>query len=291
MTMAFDPRSMLFVPANRPERFAKATASGTDAVILDLEDSVGVSQKEQSRANLRAGVELAAEAGLAAYVRVNPVDTRWHLDDLTEAALAGARGVIVPKCEDPSVVAEVESRLRSVEPTPDAIELVLIVETARGVLAAERLARPGARTRRICFGAYDFALDMGIRVESSGALLSQVRGQVALAARAADIQPIDTVFADIRDADGMRRQTEEALALGYTGKLVIHPDQVPIVNAVLSPGPAEIDVARRVVRAFREAERRGIAAITVDDKLVDYPIALRSEAVLARAEQFGLLPS
>jgi citrate lyase subunit beta/citryl-CoA lyase len=88
----------------------------------------------------------------------------------------------------------------------------------------------------------------------------------------------------------MRRQTGEALAMGYTGKFAIHPDQVAIVNDVLSPGAGEIDVARRVVDAFREAERQGIAAITVDDKLVDYPIALRSEAVLARAEQFGLLP-
>lgn len=288
--MTVDPRSLLFVPSNRPERFAKAVASGTDAVILDLEDSVGVSQKAQSRAHLPAGAELAAEAGVAVYVRINAVDTKWHEEDLVAAARIGARGVIVPKCEDPSVVAEVESRLRAAESSPDALEIVLIVETALGILAAERLARPGSRTRRICFGAYDFALDMGVRVETSGPLLTQVRAQVALAAKAAGIQPIDTAFADVRDPEGMRRQTGEALAMGYTGKFAIHPDQVAIVNDVLSPGAGEIDVARRVVDAFREAERQGIAAITVDDKLVDYPIALRSEAVLARAEQFGLLP-
>ncbi|WP_445182770.1 HpcH/HpaI aldolase/citrate lyase family protein [Pseudonocardia sp. Cha107L01] len=288
--MTFDPRSLLFVPSNRPERFAKAVASGTDAVILDLEDSVGVSQKAASRDNLPAGAELAAEAGVPVYVRVNPVDTKWHDEDLAAAAAIGALGVIVPKCEDPSVVAEVESRLRAAESSPDALEIVLIVETALGILAAERLARPGSRTRRICFGAYDFALDMGVRVETSGPLLAQVRAQVALAAKAAGIQPIDTAFADVRDPEGMRRQTGEALAMGYSGKFAIHPDQVAIVNDVLSPGAGEIDVARRVVDAFREAERQGIAAITVDDKLVDYPIALRSEAVLARAEQFGLLP-
>lgn len=289
--MTPDPRSLLFVPSNRPERFGKAAASGTDAVILDLEDSVGVSQKAESRANLRNGAELAAGAGVSVYVRVNPVDTEWHSEDVAEAVRVGTRGIVLPKCEDPGVVAEVESGLRAAESTADATEIVLIVETAQGILAAPRLAQATGRTRRICFGAYDFALDMGVRVEAAGSLLTLARAQVVLAAKAAGIQPIDTAFADVRDPAGMREQTEQARDLGYTGKFAIHPEQVAIVNEVLSPDPGEIDSARRVVAAFREAERQGIAAITVDDKLVDYPIALRSEAVLARAEQFGLLPS
>jgi citrate lyase subunit beta/citryl-CoA lyase len=289
--MSFDPRSMLFVPSNRTDRFEKAAACGADAIILDLEDSVGVSQKAASRANLQGGADLAAAAGVSVYVRVNPADTEWHAEDLVAAARIGARGVIVPKCEDPEVVAGVETALLAAESGGDPLEIVLILETARGVLAAERLARPLGRTRRICFGAYDFALDMGVQVEAAGALMTVVRAQVAMAAKAAGVQPIDTAFADVRDPDGMRRQTEEALAMGYTGKFAIHPDQVPIVNDVLSPGPEEIATARRVVAAFHEAEAKGIAAITVDDKLVDYPIAQRSEATLARAAQFGLLTS
>jgi citrate lyase subunit beta/citryl-CoA lyase len=289
--MNLDPRSMLFVPSNRTDRFEKAAATGTDAVILDLEDSVGVSQKAASRANLQGGADLAAAAGVSVYVRVNPVDTEWHAEDLLAAARIGARGVIVPKCEDPDVVAGIEDTLLAAESGAAALEIVLILETARGVLAAERLARPLARTRRISFGAYDFALDMGVRVESAGALMSVVRAQVAMAARAAGVQAIDTAFADVRDPEGMRRQTEEALHMGYTGKFAIHPGQVPIVNDVLSPGAEEIATARRVVAAFHEAEQHGIAAITVDDKLVDYPIAQRSEATLARAAQFGLLTS
>jgi citrate lyase subunit beta / citryl-CoA lyase len=289
--MSFDPRSMLFVPSNRTDRFEKAAACGADAIILDIEDSVGVSQKAASRANLQSGADLAAAAGVSVYVRVNPADTEWHAEDLVAAARIGARGVIVPKCEDPEAVAGVETALLAAESGAEPLEIVLILETARGVLAAERLARPLGRTRRICFGAYDFALDMGVQVESAGALMTVVRAQVAMAAKAAGVQPIDTAFADVRDPDGMRRQTEEALAMGYTGKFAIHPDQVPIVNDVLSPGPEEIATARRVVAAFHEAEAKGIAAITVDDKLVDYPIAQRSEATLARAEQFGLLSS
>lgn len=289
--MTFDPRSILFVPANRPERFEKAAASGTDAVILDLEDSVGMSQKAQSRANLQRGMDLASAAGVSVYVRVNPVDTEWHQEDLAAAVRIGARGVVVPKCEVPAVVAGVEQELAALESGAAALEVVLILETARGILAAEQLARPGSRTRRVSFGAYDFALDMGVQVETSGALLSVVRAQVALAAKAAGIQAIDTAFADIRDPDGMRRQTTEALGLGYTGKFAIHPDQVAIVNQVLSPSSADIETAKRIIDAFGEAEQQGIAAITVDDKLVDYPIAQRSEAILARAQRFGLLPS
>jgi citrate lyase subunit beta / citryl-CoA lyase len=289
--MSFDPRSLLFVPSNRTDRFEKAAACGADAIILDLEDSVGVSQKAASRANLQGGADLAAAASVSVYVRVNPADTEWHAEDLVAAARIGARGVMVPKCEDADAVADIETALLAAESGADPLEIVLILETARGVLAAERLARPLGRTRRICFGAYDFALDMGVQVESAGTLMSVVRAQVAMAAKAAGVQPIDTAFADVRDPDGMRRQTEEALAMGYTGKFAIHPDQVPIVNDVLSPGPEEIATARRVVAAFREAEAQGIAAITVDDKLVDYPIAQRSEAILARAAQFGLLTS
>ena len=285
--MSFEPRSLLFVPSNRPDRFEKAAASGADAVILDLEDSVGVSQKSESRANLALAAELTIKAGLAVYVRVNAVDTEWHADDVAAATRIGARGIVVPKCEDPDVVEEIERNLAALEPSTNALEIVLILETARGILTAERLSRPGNRPRRISFGAYDFALDMGVKIEASGALLSIARAQIALAAKAAGIQAIDTAFADIRDTQALRAQTEEALGLGFTGKFVIHPGQVAAVNSAFSPDAAEIESARRICDAFREAERRGIAAITVDDKLVDYPIALRSQAILARAEQFG----
>ncbi|AEA26331.1 Citryl-CoA lyase [Pseudonocardia dioxanivorans CB1190] len=280
-----DPRSLLFVPSNRPDRFEKASRSGADAVILDLEDSVGVSQKVASRDNLQQAADLAAAAGQSVYVRVNPVDTEWHTGDLAAAARIGARGVIVPKCEDADVVAGIDRDLAA------GLELVLILETAAGVLNAVALARPSDRVRRISFGAYDFALDMGVVPEQAHALMTSSRIHVAMAAVAAGVQPIDTAFADVRDPGAMRRQTEEAHGMGFTGKFAIHPDQVPIVNEVLSPSPAEIDTAQRIVAAFDEAERDGIAAITVDDKLVDYPIAQRAQATLERAAQFGLVAS
>lgn len=280
-----DPRSLLFVPSNRPDRFEKASRSGTDAVILDLEDSVGVSQKVASRDNLQQAADLATGAGMSVYVRVNPVGTEWHADDVAAAARIGARGVIVPKCEDADVVDGVDEGLAA------GLEIVLILETAAGVLGAGRLARPLERTRRISFGAYDFALDMGVVPEQAHALMTSARVQVAMAAVAAGVQPLDTAFADVRDPEAMRRQTEEAHGMGFTGKFAIHPGQVPIINEVLSPSPDEIDTARRVVAAFDEAERTGIAAITVDDKLVDYPIAQRAQAILARAAQFGLVAS
>lgn len=281
-----DPRSLLFVPSNRPDRFEKASHSGADAVILDLEDSVGVSQKAASRDNLQAGADFAAAAGQSVYVRVNPVGTEWHTEDLAAAARINARGVIVPKCEDADVVDGIDRGLA------DGLELFVIMETAAGVLNAAALCRPTTdRTRRVSFGAYDFALDMGVVPEQAYALMTAARIQVAMAAVAGGVQPIDTAFADVRDPDAMRRQTEEAHGMGFTGKFAIHPDQVPIINEVLSPSPAEIDTAQRIVAAFDEAERDGIAAITVDDKLVDYPIAQRAQATLERAAQFGLVAS
>lgn len=286
--MSFEPRSMLFVPANRPDRFVEAAASGTEAIVLDLEDSVGVSLKVASRANLSVAAELAMAAGIAVYVRVNAVDTQWHMDDVVAAGRISARGIVVPKCEDPDVVAEVEQRLAAAESTADAFEIVLILETAQGILAADRLASPRTRTRRISFGAYDFARDMGVKVKEAGLLLSIARARVTLAAKAAGIQAIDTSFADIRDEGTLRSQTEEALALGFTGKFAIHPNQVNVVNDVFSPDVADIENARRILDVFRGAQRRGSAAVTADDQLVDYPMAMRSEAILARARQFGL---
>lgn len=280
-----DPRSLLFVPSNRPDRFEKASRSGADAVILDLEDSVGVSQKAASRDNLQAGADLAVAAGQSVYVRVNPVGTEWHTEDLAAAARINARGVIVPKCEDIDVVNEIDRGLA------EGLELFVIMETAAGVLNAAALCRPTDRIRRVSFGAYDFALDMGVVPEQAYALMTWARIQVAMAAVAGGVQPIDTAFADVRDPDAMRRQTEEAHGMGFTGKFAIHPDQVPIINEVLSPSPEEIDTAQRIVAAFDEAERDGIAAITVDDKLVDYPIAQRAQATLERAAQFGLVTS
>ncbi|ODT99401.1 MAG: hypothetical protein ABS81_25800 [Pseudonocardia sp. SCN 72-86] len=280
-----DPRSLLFVPSNRPDRFEKASRSGADAVILDLEDSVGVSQKAVSRDNLQTGADFAAAAGQSVYVRVNPVGTEWHTEDLAAAARINARGVIVPKCEDTDVVDEIDRGLA------EGLELFVIMETAKGVLNAAALCRPTHRTRRVSFGAYDFALDMGVVPEQAHPLMTWARIQVAMAAVAGGVQPIDTAFADVRDPDAMRRQTEEAHGMGFTGKFAIHPDQVPIINEVLSPSPEEIDTAQRIVVAFDEAERDGIAAITVDDKLVDYPIAQRAQATLARAAQFGLVTS
>ncbi|MBO0801883.1 MAG: CoA ester lyase [Nocardiopsaceae bacterium] len=289
--MILDPRSLLFVPANRPDRFEKAAGAGADAVIADLEDSVGTSQKAAARDNLPAAAEHASGARGGLYVRVNPVGTPWHADDVAAAAGIGARGIVLPMCEDPGVVAETEWRLAAHEHDPRATEIVLIVETARGVLNAGQLARPAGRARRMAFGAYDFALDMGIDVENAAQVLTTARTQVVLAAKAAGVQPIDTAFADVRDPGAMRRQAAEAAGMGFTGKFAIHPGQVPIINEVLSPSAAEIATAGRIVAAFRDAERQGIAAISVDGKLVDYPIARRSEALLARAAAFGLGPS
>jgi len=160
----FNPRSLLFVPANRPDRFARASGTPADALILDLEDSVGVIDKVSSRENLAQAAQPARTGAAAVFVRVNPVDTPWHVDDLAAAVEMGARGVVVPKAEDPAVIADIEAQLSAFEAGRDALELIVIVETAAGVLAVDRLAVPAARTRRVAFGAYDFALDMGVRL-------------------------------------------------------------------------------------------------------------------------------
>lgn len=283
------PRSLLFVPGNRPERFAKAMASGADAVIVDLEDAVGVSSKPVARENVADAVALAAQHAVRLLVRVNAVGTEWHEKDVE--AGAAAAGIVLPKCERPDVVADVEARLVAAAGGTGP-ELAMLVETAAGVLAAREIAAaPSRLVRRMCFGTYDFALDMGVTPAEAGSLLTMARAQVTLAARAGGIQAIDAPWADIRDQAGLRRQADEARTLGFLGKLAVHPAQVQIVNDAFTPSAEQLAWARRVVEAFHEAERTGVAAITLDDEMIDYPIARRARDVLARADGTGPSPS
>jgi citrate lyase subunit beta / citryl-CoA lyase len=264
------PRSYLFVPADRPERFAKALASGADLVIIDLEDAVAPADKAAARDALApwlAGEGRAARVAL----RINSVDTPWFEDDLRLAAQPGVAAVVLPKAERAADLARVRAA------APQAALLPLI-ETALGVDRVREVANsPGVQ--RLLFGSIDLQLDMGIQGE--GEELLMFRSQLVLASRLAQrASPVDGVCTALNDDAPLRDDALRARRLGFGGKLCIHPRQVATVNAAFSPQPEELAWAQRVVQAAEQAQG---AAVAVDGKMVDKPVLLRAQALLAAA--------
>lgn len=264
-------RSLLFVPADRPERFAKALAAGADRVIIDLEDAVAPDAKAASRDGLADWLAGPGAAGIA--VRINAAGTPWHEDDLRMVAgAAEAVDLMLPKAEAGEAIGAVRAAL------PAGRRLIGLVETVRGFARLRELAAvPGLA--RVAFGTVDFCAETGIM--GQGAELDAARFQIVLESSLAGLEaPLEGVTVDVRSAEALAADIDRARRLGFGGKLCIHPAQVAPVNAGFSPSPAEIDWATRVVAAARS----GPGAVTVDGKLVDRPVVLQAEKILARIQ-------
>ena len=293
--MARPLRSMLYTPGNKPNMVAKVATFGSDAVILDLEDAVPVAEKDATRPRVREALG-TLQPGPLRYVRVNALETGLAQADLEAVVCAELDGIKLPKVETPDGLREVDELLTGLEQQRDLpvgrIDLIPIVETAVGVLNARAIAEAGTRVRCLGFGAGDFCRDVNVRFsgnlwEPDGLELIFARSQIALASRAGGLEPpLDTVWMDVRDSEGLEQDARTAYRLGFQGKSAIHPGQVGIINRVFSPTTAEIDYARRVVEAFEQAEAAGSASIAVDGRLVDYPIAIKARWLLERARAF-----
>jgi len=282
-------RTLLFVPAHVEKMRDKALGIAVDAVILDLEDAVPPGQKEAARAG--ASSYVARRPGHA-FVRVNPLVSRTPFtigcgsEDIVAVVRPGLRGVVCPKVETVEDLAELDATLGAAErraAMPEGrVELYALIETARGVLAAADVARCAlSRPFRLCFGAGDFTRDIGVTWTRDERESFTARSMLVLASRAAGLPgPIDSVFADLGDQEGLAASARAAKQLGYRGKLVIHPSQVAIVDEVFAPTKEELSWARRVVDAMTVAERQGLGAFTVDGRLVDYPIVQAARDLL-----------
>lgn len=291
-------RSMLFTPGNRPRMVEKAGTVGADAVILDLEDSVPIEEKEATRPAVRKAIDsIHNETGTTVFVRVNPLGskTAYSRDlaagDLEAVVSANLAGVILPKTESADEVRTVDMIISGMEQAcglaHGQVELIPMVETARGILAAYEIAQaaPG-RVRRLSTGAADLTVDLGIAWTRDEQELFYARSHLVMVSRAAGLEPpIDAVWADIQDVEGLINSTRLGKQLGFGGKTCIHPQQVPIINEIYSPSPEEVARARAIVAAFTEAEREGKASIKYEGRMLDYPELERARKTVARAEE------
>lgn len=280
-------RSFLFAPGNHPRRVEKSLTLGADAVILDLEDAVANAEKLSTRATVVEA--LRGPRRCQGYVRVNSLGTQWCHGDFIAVTSAGVDGIVLPKVESASDLKTAEWLLQSLEREhglpKGGIDLIPIIETALGFSNIASIARAGTRARRMAFGAGDFTLDIGLTWSTDETELLPYRSAFVVESRAAGLEPpIDTVWVALKDGEGFRRSVQRAKDLGFQGKMCIHPDQVPVVNDCFRPTEAELAHARRVIDAFAEAERKGLAAIQVDGQFVDYPLVYLAQRLVARAK-------
>lgn len=281
-------RSMLFTPGNNMRMIHKAGTLEADAIILDLEDAVPLVEKETARIFVKDSIEQVTAGGVQVFIRTNALTTGLAEEDLNWTVQAGLDGIVLPKAESKDDVFETEKLIAALEKErglkPGRLVIVPTLESARGVVNAYEIAAASQRVVAIAFGAVDFTRDMGINLSKEGTELFYARSRIAIAARAAGIQAIDTPWTDIADEEGLVQEAKTARQLGFRGKLLIHPAQIEPVNKIFSPSEDEVEYARKVVEAFGEAEAKGLGAISLDGKMIDVANFRQAQDLIALAE-------
>jgi citrate lyase subunit beta/citryl-CoA lyase len=273
-----DARSWLFVPADSDRKVAKAIDSAADAVIFDLEDSVAPSQKAAARDILKTLGQRSG--GPEWWVRINPIGSEWHGDDIDVIGNGDITGIVLPKAESGADVTQLAHR------TGNIPIHAIVTETAASLFGLLSYRDPQSPLAAMSWGAEDLSAALGASSKYDGAgklgfTYKLARSLCLAGAVAAGVQPVDGVFADFRDEAGLRAEAEAARREGFTGKLAIHPAQVAVINAAFSPSAEEIAHARAVVAAFEAQPDAGV--LSVAGKMVDRPHLTQARAVLSRA--------
>ena len=273
-----EPRSWLFVPADSEKKITKALDSDADAIIFDLEDSVAQAMKAVARDVLRS--LLKRSGGPQWWVRINPLGSEHFRDDLELIALADIHGVVLPKAESGADVTELAHR------TGNIPVHAIVTETAVSLFGLLSYREPGSPLAAMSWGAEDLSAALGAtsKYDESGELsftYNLARSLCLAGAVAAGVQPVDGVFADFKNEKGLKREAEAARRDGFTGKLAIHPAQVPVINAAFTPSPEDVAYAEEIVAAFEAHPDAGV--LSVGGKMVDRPHLVQARRVLERA--------
>jgi len=268
-------RSRMYVPGNNPRMLNKAGMYGADCLILDLEDSVAVDHKLDARYLVKNALQHLDFGGAELWVRINKAKAK---EDISVVKYGSPHGICLPKAEDPEDVVIMENMLE--EEGLDAA-VMPIVETARGIRNVDAIAGASDAVVALAFGAEDFTADVcGRRTQEA---LLYPRSRLVVAARSHDVQPLDTVYADIADVDGLREETMHVIELGFDGKGAIHPKQVPVIHDCFTPGDAEVEEAREVIAAVEAAREKGLGSASLHGKMIDLPVEKRARRILRRA--------
>lgn len=282
----------MFVPGNNPGMVQNAGIYGADTIIFDLEDSVAVTEKDAARHLVHSALT-AIKYPCEVAIRINHIQTPYGRDDLAVILAAKPDLIRLPKAETADDIRAVDEIITAAETAhgfaPGSIKMMAAIETAKGLLAAYEIATASPRMVAIAIGGEDFIADLKTTRSKSGIELQAARSQLVLAARAAGIQAIDTVFSDVNDEEGFIAETEMVKQLGFDGKSVINPRQIKLANKVFTPSLPEIEKAKRVLAAYEDALARKSGVIALDGKMIDAPIVARAQRTLAYAAAAGVI--
>ncbi len=284
-------RTRLYVPGNRPRFMGKALSSGADGIILDLEDSVSPERKFEARILVAHALSNLEFGDMEVMVRINQGETA--VDDMDWIVPQRVQHILIPKVEIPGQVATVSGAVRKISEhcgRKAAVWLMPIIESPLGVFNALDIARSAPEvTAAITLGLQDLSAEMGVTPTAEGTESFTARSLIVLAARAAGLQPIDTVYTDVKDEEGLRESVKRAKALGFVGKGCIHPAQVPVINEGFMPGKAELDKAMKIVTVMEQATASGLGAVVLGSKMIDPPVAKQAQIVVDNAVRLGLI--
>jgi len=283
-------RSFLYVPGSEERKLAKAQTLGADAVILDVEDSVAPDRKAEARQRISGLLRATPNPTVEWLVRVNAV-TSPHFDaDIACCLAARPDGLVIPKVDDASALREADQRLAAAEQTAGQpignLKLFAMIESARAVLNAHAIATATPRLQGLILGHVDLLRDLGLVPGPAGhGTVHYARCHLVLAARAARIDAVDAIYLDLQDHDGLRDEAVQAAGMGFVGKQVIHPGQIPIVHAAFTPSTERVQRAERILTFWRtaQAEGRGVAAL--DGMLIEPPVIAMEQLVVERARR------
>jgi len=281
----------LYVPGNTPGMMINAGLHGPDGIILDLEDSVAPGKKDEARYLVRNALRQINFCGAERIVRINQGER--GLKDLDFVIPQHVNLIIIPKCESPETVRKVESRIGEIteeEGLKIRVHLIPVIESATGVELSYEIARSSPAVVAMAIGAEDYTADLGVARTNEGKETFYARTRIIVAARAAGIQPLDSVFSDVADMDALRQNVLGSRALGFEGMGCIHPRQIKIVQQGFAPSREEIEKAIKIVTAFNEAMAKGSSVTALGSKMIDPPVVARAQKTIGLAVKLGMLP-
>ena len=285
-------RTMMFVPGNNPGMMADAHIYGPDSIMLDLEDSVTLAEKDAARLLVYHALQSVDYGQTEMVVRINPLSTPFGRKDIEAVVRAGVDVIRMPKTETADEVREVEAEIERVEERLGCLgrtQIMAAIESALGVVNAYDIATASKRMMGIALGAEDYCANLKTQRSQTGDELRLARETIVVAARAAGIDALDTVYSNLNDMEAFRAEVEFIKTLGFDGKSIINPRQIEVVNEVFAPKEKDIQKARTILAAIREAEARGSGVVAVHGKMVDRPVVIRAQRTIELAKASGLI--
>lgn len=284
-------RALLYMPGDDRHKIEKATTLGVDCICMDMEDGVAVSRKAEARAVIAQAMKELIFGESERCIRINSIGSGFEVYDLAAALATDPDSIVVPKVESAEQVKWVSEHMMKYEETSaheiGDVRLLVGVETAKGILNLREIAEADPRLEAIIFGAEDYAASIGARRTKEATEVLYARQAVVAACAANDLQAIDMVYIDFRDQAGLRQEAEQGVTFGFSGKQIIHPNQVPAVQEAFTPSDEAIRYAVRVIETFDESQKEGKGAYALDGKMIDMPLLKNAHHVLDRARAAG----